>query len=145
MNILFLCTGNYYRSRFAEEYFNHLARARSLPHRARSRGIGLNFERLKNPGPISMDVIIALKAMGILVDAPIRRPQKLRPGEAGNYDRIICMDKTEHLPLVRKNTSLKGAAVEYWDIKDLGEVGAAVALPACRKRVEELVEEISRV
>jgi protein-tyrosine phosphatase len=145
MNVLFLCTGNYYRSRFAEEYFNHLAHSRSLPHRAASRGIGLNFERLKNPGPISMDAIIALRAMGILVDAPIRRPQKLRPEEVKSYGRIICMDKKEHRPLVRKNRALKGATVEYWDIKDLGEVCAAVALPACRKRVEALVEEISRV
>ena len=143
MNILFLCTGNYYRSRFAEEYFNNLARSRSLPHRAASRGIGMNFERLKNPGPISMDVIVTLKAMGILVNAPVRRPRKLRPEEALLFDRIICMDKKEHLPLVKKNKALKGVKVEYWNVKDLGEVPAAVGLTACRKKVEGLIQEIS--
>ena len=36
--ILFLCTGNYYRSRYAEEIFNHMARNKGLPWRAFSRG-----------------------------------------------------------------------------------------------------------
>jgi len=36
--VLFLCTGNYYRSRYAEELFNHLARAEGLSWRAISRG-----------------------------------------------------------------------------------------------------------
>ena len=34
--VLFLCTGNYYRSRYAEELFNHLARGENLPWRASS-------------------------------------------------------------------------------------------------------------
>ncbi|MFX7063749.1 hypothetical protein ABTH87_19020, partial [Acinetobacter baumannii] len=36
--ILFLCTGNYYRSRYAEEIFNHAARRKGLRWRAFSRG-----------------------------------------------------------------------------------------------------------
>src|SRR5262245_59358254 len=36
--ILFLCTGNYYRSRYAEEIFNHIAEQRGLAWRAFSRG-----------------------------------------------------------------------------------------------------------
>lgn len=35
--VLFLCTGNYYRSRFAEIYFNALAAQRGSPWRADSR------------------------------------------------------------------------------------------------------------
>ncbi|MGM4967020.1 hypothetical protein AB7714_26215 [Tardiphaga sp. 1201_B9_N1_1] len=31
--VLFLCTGNYYRSRYAEELFNHLARRAGLTGR----------------------------------------------------------------------------------------------------------------
>jgi protein-tyrosine phosphatase len=38
--VLFLCTGNYYRSRYAEELFNHLARAEGIGWRAFSRGAG---------------------------------------------------------------------------------------------------------
>ncbi len=37
--LLFLCTGNYYRSRFAELLFNHLAAQVGLDWRADSRGV----------------------------------------------------------------------------------------------------------
>src|SRR5260370_39303693 len=39
--VLFLCTGNYYRSRFAEVLFNSVAAKMGLPWRASSRGLGL--------------------------------------------------------------------------------------------------------
>ena len=41
--VLFLCTGNYYRSRFAAILFNHLARERSLPWSASSRGLKIGW------------------------------------------------------------------------------------------------------
>ena len=41
--VLFVCTGNYYRSRFAEAVFNHLAAARGLPWRAVSRGLAVHL------------------------------------------------------------------------------------------------------
>jgi len=37
--VLFLCSGNYYRSRFAEIFFNWLAEEKSLSWRAESRAI----------------------------------------------------------------------------------------------------------
>jgi hypothetical protein len=40
--ILFLCTGNYYRSRFAEILFNWHARQRGLRWTADSRGLALD-------------------------------------------------------------------------------------------------------
>ena len=39
--VLFLCTGNYYRSRFAEELFNHQAERADLDWIAQSRGLAL--------------------------------------------------------------------------------------------------------
>ena len=40
--LLFICTGNYYRSRFAEAVFNHHAKQRGLPWRAFSRGLAIH-------------------------------------------------------------------------------------------------------
>jgi protein-tyrosine phosphatase len=37
--VLFLCTGNYYRSRYAEEVFHHNARQEGLARVAVSRGV----------------------------------------------------------------------------------------------------------
>jgi protein-tyrosine phosphatase len=143
MNILFLCTGNYYRSRFAEEYFNAQAGTRGLPYRAASRGLAENFERLRNPGPMSADAIGELKNLGITVATPIRFPQKLTGTEVPYYNIIICMDKKEHLPMVKRRPSLRDRDVIYWKIKDLGEWPASRALPECRKKVDALIDELT--
>ena len=37
--VLFLCTGNYYRSRFAEILFNSVAGRMGLPWKAMSKGL----------------------------------------------------------------------------------------------------------
>ncbi|HVJ67318.1 MAG TPA: hypothetical protein VM510_05000, partial [Caulifigura sp.] len=37
--VLFLCTGNYYRSRFSEELFNSLAKQHNLDWSADSAGL----------------------------------------------------------------------------------------------------------
>ncbi len=46
--VLFLCTGNYYRSRFAEALFNAVAGKMGLPWKATSRGLarerGVNMQ-----------------------------------------------------------------------------------------------------
>jgi protein-tyrosine phosphatase len=142
MNILFLCTGNYYRSRFAEEYFNAAAGAQGLPHRAASRGLAENFENLKNPGPMSVDAIDELRKLGITVAAPIRKPQKLSGAEVPYYSLIICLDKKEHLPMVKRRPSFKDRKVIYWKIKDLGECPASRALPACKLKIDALIRDL---
>ena len=50
--ILFLCTGNYYRSRFAEVMFNSVAAKMSLPWKATSRGLALE-RGIYNIGPMA--------------------------------------------------------------------------------------------
>ncbi len=49
--ILFLCTGNYYRSRFAENLFNWLATKQGLDWQADSRGLALE-RGINNVGAI---------------------------------------------------------------------------------------------
>ena len=143
MNILFLCTGNYYRSRFAEEYFNALARAKGLSHGAASRGLRIDEEGRWNIGPISSAALSELKKAGIVPAPPLRRPQNLLPGEPGAYDLIVCLDKKEHLPMVRTRSELTGKRILYWDIKDLGEESPESAMARCRKKVEELLVKLA--
>ena len=80
MKVLFLCTGNYYRSRFAEEYFNHLSLANGSPWRAESRGLAASFPRPRNPGTISPHVIDALQNLGL---APLDAGRGAVPGVRG--------------------------------------------------------------
>src|SRR5438876_5201878 len=57
--ILFLCTGNYYRSRFAESLFNAVAGQMRVPWRASSRGLALE-RGTGNVGPMAVSAIDAL-------------------------------------------------------------------------------------
>jgi protein-tyrosine-phosphatase len=64
--VLFLCTGNYYRSRFAEETFNFLAPVECPGWTAVSRGIALDLG-INNVGPIAGSTAQALqKAQGLI-------------------------------------------------------------------------------
>ena len=66
--ILFLCTGNYYRSRFSEYFFNDLASKKGIKWQADSRGLNVNRES-GNLGAISSEVIKALASFGIQIDS----------------------------------------------------------------------------
>ncbi len=62
--VLFLCTGNYYRSRHAEAVFNHHAAAAGLGWRATSRGLALE-RGANNVGPLARATIDRLTALSI--------------------------------------------------------------------------------
>jgi hypothetical protein len=62
-NVLFLCTGNYYRSRIAEMRFNSVAGKVGLPWRASSRGLALE-RGVNNVGPMADSAVNALETLG---------------------------------------------------------------------------------
>ena len=73
--VLFLCSGNYYRSRFAELFFNHLAEAEGLSYHADSAGLSPACHT-HNPGPISPHPAL-LRAPRDVVQADIERAAKI--------------------------------------------------------------------
>ena len=60
---LFLCTGNYYRSRIAEEVFNHLCDQLQTGLKAVSRGLGHRWPNPANIGPISQSAVTFLSSL----------------------------------------------------------------------------------
>lgn len=66
--LLFLCTGNYYRSRFADFYFRHLAANHKLDWQVDSRGLQLHPD---NHGPLSHHTIHEYERLGISTE-PLR-------------------------------------------------------------------------
>ena len=62
--ILFLCTGNYYRSRFAEVLLVSVARKMGLPWNASSRALALE-RGVNNIGPMATAAIKTLEELGV--------------------------------------------------------------------------------
>ncbi|HEX9047464.1 MAG TPA: low molecular weight phosphatase family protein, partial [Verrucomicrobiae bacterium] len=74
--LLFLCTGNYYRSRFAEILFNSLASRSQLDWQADSRGLASEFSP-RNVGPMSQAAVEYLVKKGVCCASMQRSPQRV--------------------------------------------------------------------
>ena len=74
--VLFLCSGNYYRSRYAEELFNHHAREVDLAWAAFSRGLAEKGST-ENVGPMSRFALAALQAKTIMPEGMARYPARV--------------------------------------------------------------------
>jgi hypothetical protein len=86
-HVLFLCTGNYYRSRLAEELFNHRAERLGLDWRATSRALAIERGAEENVGPISDHAIRALDKLLVPLRHPVRFPAAYRARFcAGEFD-----------------------------------------------------------
>ena len=100
--ILFLCTGNYYRSRFAEELFNHHAELAGLDWVAQSRGLALE-RGAHNVGPISPFALHALKEMVITPRGADRFPRHCTVDDLSGADFLVAVKEAEHRPLMRED------------------------------------------
>lgn len=141
--VLFLCTGNYYRSRFAECVFNHLAQQQRLPWHAISRGLRVQPDGVVNPGPISIFAQTGLADRGIPYETPLRFPQQVNASELAAAGIIIALKEKEHRPLLEKNHPDYATRVQYWHIDDLDAALPAEALSQIETHVRNLVAEIS--
>ncbi|GIX49646.1 MAG: hypothetical protein KatS3mg131_3857 [Candidatus Tectimicrobiota bacterium] len=107
--VLFLCTGNYYRSRFAELLFNALAAARGLPWRAFSRGLALEKGR-HNRGPMAPVAVEALRARGIPLQGSERPPRQVSEDDLRRAALIVALEEAEHRPYLQARYPRLGRA-----------------------------------
>jgi protein-tyrosine phosphatase len=138
-SVLFVCTGNYYRSRIAEILFNHFASDEQLFVVAISRGIRLN--PAKNHGPLSPHAISYLELLNI----PYRYqefPKKLELSDLQEASRIILLDENEHRPMIRNSFPEWEDKVEYWNFEDDYIISPDVVLPGLHRKVKELFKSL---
>jgi protein-tyrosine phosphatase len=120
--ILFLCTGNYYRSRFAEILFNSVAERMGLPWKASSRGLALE-RGVNNVGPMAVAAITALEARGLRGVADFARfPMQVRIDDFETANWIVALKEAEHLPLLQERFPAWAEKVEFWHVDDAPEV-----------------------
>src|SRR5437773_12051476 len=90
-SVLFLCTGNYYRSRFAEVLFNSVAGKMGLPWRASSRGLALE-RGVNNVGPMAVSAVKGLEAMGVhAAEAVTRLPAQVTTGDLEGAALVVAL------------------------------------------------------
>jgi len=125
--VLFLCTGNYYRSRFAEYLFNTLAGRQELAWRAESRGLSTAFGRWK-VGPMSHHAVDALRTRDIRLPAFVREPLLCCDADLVRSDLVIALKEEEHRPLVQKCFPDHCGRVEFWHVHDIDKAHPEQAL-----------------
>src|SRR5216683_2097857 len=124
--ILFLCTGNHYRSRFAEILFNFVAGRMGLPWKAFSRGLALE-RGVNNVGPMAVSAIKALETRGLRAAADFARfPMQVTVDDLDLADWIVALKQAEHLPLLQERFPAWAEKVEYWQVDDAPEVLALI-------------------
>ncbi len=137
--ILFICTGNYYRSRFAELFFNAQAARLNLNWKADSRGIEPSSY---NIGPIYPFVLTRLEMLGIPVNMKPRNPIRLNKSDLESADLLIALNEKEHLPLIEQGFPNWKDKILYWNIPDLNLMGHEEALSQIEKNVTALIQQL---
>jgi protein-tyrosine phosphatase len=138
--VLFLCTGNYYRSRFAEIFFNWHAERQSVLWRAESRGLELFPD---NTGPMSGHTIARLRRHGIPFDTYERLPLSLSHRDLAAAHHVVAVKETEHRPLLARKFPEWLERVEFWEVHDLDRATPEEAMPHLESEVTRLIERLA--
>jgi len=134
--VLFLCTGNYYRSRFAEIYFNH--KAKNTNWVAFSRGLNLDS---RNYGEISSIAVRELSKLGISVGKQLH-PQKAESEDLKKADIIVGLNEDEHKEIIEKKFSEFKEKVIYWNIADIFEQDSSSEVPKIIHNIDSLIAQL---
>ena len=137
--VLFICTGNYYRSRFAEYLFNHLALQQSLEWKAESRGLRPSH---RNVGSISFHAVDGLKRLQI-TDFEDRLPVQLSDNDLTTATHIVAVQEAEHLPMMQQLFPDWVTRTEFWGVADIEFREPADALAELEQEVRKLVERLN--
>jgi protein-tyrosine phosphatase len=138
--VLFLCTGNYYRSRYAEIFFNAEATRRDLGWRAESRGLALDP---CNVGPISRYTKSKLIELGIWCDDYGRHPLPAAEDDFATADLIVAVKEAEHRPLMQVSFPKWRDAIEYWHVHDLDCAGPDEAICNLEREILGLIDRLT--
>jgi protein-tyrosine phosphatase len=139
--VLFLCTGNYYRSRYAEELFNHRAKLESLQWRAFSRGVAKQGFP-SNVGPMSRFALEALQAKRVVPERAANYPQPCSLADFDQAGLIIALKEAEHRPYIEQRFPEVAGRVTYWYVDDIALVDPSIALAMIDRHIDELISTL---
>lgn len=129
----FICSGNYYRSRFCEIYYNHLTQSSSADSR------GLLAYKGSNEGMISIHTLEYLAQLKLPV-VPHKFPEQLEENHLNSTQKIIAVCEREHRVLMKEMFPEWETKTEYWQVNDIDFSEPKEALPTLKLMVEALVK-----
>jgi len=138
--LLFICTGNYYRSRFAEGMFNHLAEGRELGWRAYSRG--LNIHWIIDNTHLSPHTEAAFTERGIDRRHTGTRRMPLSRQDLAGADQVIALKRLEHYPMMEHQFPGWQDRIQYWAVHDVDLATPEKALGEIDTLVSKLVDSL---
>ena len=139
--VLFLCTGNYYRSRFAEELFNHRAAHAGINWQAQSRALAIE-RGINNLGPLSPFALWGLTTRGLYAKDANRLPQQCAIRDLESADHVVALNEAEHRPLISERFPNWESRVQYWEIGDVVSVQPNKALTLIDLKVDALLARL---
>ena len=121
-SVLFLCSGNFYRSRLSEILFNHYATQADIPWSADSRGL---LERVHHQGlsPSAIRHLEKKRFEGI--EQYGRNPQAVVMKDIEKASLVIALNREEHEPMMKGKFGQMSSVMEkqgklrYWNVYDL--------------------------
>jgi protein-tyrosine phosphatase len=139
-SLLFLCTGNYYRSRYAEILFNWRAEKAGLNWRAFSRGLALDE---RNPGEMSRHTMTALTRLGINFDDHLRLPLTVTDDDFAAADHVVAVKEAEHRRMIEQGFARWLPKVEFWHVHDVDCCGPEETLPHLDRELAALIQRLA--
>jgi len=138
LRVLFICTGNYYRSRFSEAWFNHLAQEHQSPWRAFSRGVDIE---LAPPG-LSPFTSRYLRLQKISLDLTTADCNPLTDQDLERATHRVALKEAEHRPYLHRDFPAWENRVEYWSFHDLDVSSAEEMIPHLANHVTSFFHQL---
>lgn len=139
--VLFICTGNYYRSRYAEAIFNHTAYEQKLAVKAFSRGLATWM--VDGEGALSVHTHSVLRKLNIPIHHTGDKPTPLTEADLTAAEIIIALKEKEHRPMMVRQFPEWADKIIYWHVDDIDYADPEQALPQIHTQVLDLVHSFS--
>ena len=144
MRVLFLCTGNYFRSRFSQALLQQLIEINQATGGLQVDSAGLKVDPSSgNVGPMAPEAISALQDRGVTIDpASLASPKQVTEADLDAADVVVAVDEAAHRPMVQQQFTAWENRIRYWMVKDLGEEDGVDPIAQLEHRVQQLFDEL---
>lgn len=117
MRLYFVCMGNYYRSRLAEELALHYSKELGVAIDVDSGGLS-DIEHSQNPGPIAKATLRYLEEKKIIPISAKRYPKRVAREDVFGADLVILTDEDEQKRLFMQEFPDFNGKIVGWLARD---------------------------